>query len=644
MNYAIGIDIGGTKTAIGLVDSTGHIESKRILSTEGSPGTMVERIAAAIRELCGEASVEPAHLQGIGIGAPGPLHPTSGLIVCPPNLPDWKGFQLVGELHKYFDNPVLMENDATAATLAEKWIGAGKDSDHFIYLTISTGIGAGIYLHGKLITGSTGNAGDAGHMVVDPAAGRCSCGQDGCWEFAASGTAIARQASSMLGRQVTAQEAFSLAEQGDDSMRQLFQTIFRQIGVGCVSLINVLDPEKIIIGGGVSKIGGLLFQEIQNYVALHALNPSGRNTPIIPAALGQDAGLIGAAALIHIGKEPGVSPKEERLQERPSIEKRNHPLFLEPVFQERIWGGTKLRDKFGYDIPYANTGECWAVSAHPNGQSIVRNGEYQGLPLGELWGRHRFLFCDPALVSPDAPFPLLIKILDASDDLSVQVHPDDTYAAVHENGELGKTECWYILDAEPDAEIIYGHRAQSKEQFVEEVRSGNWSSLLTRVKVKAGDFYYIPSGTLHALGRGIVVLETQQSSDTTYRVYDYNRIGQDGKPRELHLDKAMDVTSVPHQPVEPLIRSTVQGDCVRTTMISNTFFTVQKWDITGTALFEEPSDHFLIVSVIDGTGALECEDTLYSLRKGDHFLLPRNVGPYRISGRLELIVSGPGEK
>ncbi|MFC0212309.1 mannose-6-phosphate isomerase, class I [Paenibacillus chartarius] len=633
MKYAIGIDIGGTKTAIGLVDPAGHIAAKRVLATEGPPEAMVVRIAAAVRELCSEAAVEPSQVLGIGIGAPGPLHPASGTIVCPPNLPDWKGFQLVSELQKYVDHPILMENDATAATLAEKWVGAGTDSDHFVYVTISTGIGAGIYMHGQLVTGSTGNAGDAGHIVIDPAAGRCSCGQDGCWEFVASGTAIARQASAKLERPVTAEEAFALASQGDKQMLEVYETAFRQVGVGCVTLINLLDPDKIIIGGGVSKVGDVLFREVARYVEKNALNPSGRQTPVVPAALGQDAGLIGAAALLHIGKAQGEGNQNSSIE----------PIFLQPVFQERIWGGTKLKEGFGYDIPSPHTGECWAVSAHPNGQSIVRNGRFQGKTLGELWVQHRELFSAPGTTDAEAPFPLLIKILDASDDLSVQVHPDDEYAAINEHGELGKTECWYILDAEPDAEIIFGHRAQTKEQLVDYIRSGNWSDLLTRVKVKAGDFYYIPSGTLHALGKGIVVLETQQSSDTTYRVYDYNRVGPDGKLRELHLDKAIEVTSVPHVPAETHTASEVYEDCTRTTYIRNSFFTVQRWEIAGTASFAS-EDRFLIASVVSGTGAIDCGDALFALRKGDHFLLPRNLGPYRISGRLELIVSSTGQK
>lgn len=161
-----------------------------------------------------------------------------------------------------------------------------------------------------------------------------------------------------------------------------------------------------------------------------------------------------------------------------------------------------------------------SISARPNGQSIVSQGQYEGTSLGELWKEYRELFGN---MEGDV-FPLLTKILDANNDLSIQVHPNDEYAFKYENGELGKTECWYVIDCEDDAEIIYGHTARPKEQFIEMIENGEWDKLLCRIKVKPGDFFYVPSGTIHALCSGVLILETQQSSDTTYRVYDYERI------------------------------------------------------------------------------------------------------------------------
>lgn len=314
------------------------------------------------------------------------------------------------------------------------------------------------------------------------------------------------------------------------------------------------------------------------------------------------------------------------------------PIFLEAVFKERIWGGTKLRDLFGYQIPNDLTGECWAVSAHPHGQSVVREGLYQGKTLGELWENHKELFGTPTEKSEI--FPLLTKILDASADLSVQVHPDDDFARINENGELGKTECWYILDAEPGAEIILGHHAKTKEELIEQMENGQWEQLLKKVPVKPGDFFFVPSGTIHGLGKGIVVLETQQSSDTTYRVYDYDRKDAHGNQRELHLDKAIQVINVPHQPAQTSIQTVAQGKSELTTFVSNDFFTVQKLKVDESA-YLDAAHTFRIVSVIAGEGKVIHNEKQYDIRKGDHFIIPADSGTYQWSGQLEMIISHP---
>ncbi|MBX9969239.1 mannose-6-phosphate isomerase, class I [Priestia aryabhattai] len=315
------------------------------------------------------------------------------------------------------------------------------------------------------------------------------------------------------------------------------------------------------------------------------------------------------------------------------------PIFLAPLFQERIWGGTELKSQYGYHIPSAQTGECWAISAHPNGPNTVREGHYAGKTLGELWDEHPEIFGH--FNSPR--FPLLTKILDANDDLSIQVHPGDEYAQEFENGELGKTECWYILDCKEDATMIFGHRAQSKEEFMQLVNEGHWNDLLQRVKIKPGDFFYVPSGTLHALCEGTLVLETQQSSDTTYRVYDYNRLGQEGKLRELHLEKAIDVTTIPHIPshIEPISIQEKGGTI--TTFLEEDYFSVYKWDIQS-SLEVVQTQHFTLGSVIEGNGILWTEEGEFPLQKGDHFILPNSIGAFTLTGRLEVIASHPNEK
>lgn len=311
-----------------------------------------------------------------------------------------------------------------------------------------------------------------------------------------------------------------------------------------------------------------------------------------------------------------------------------NPLFLKPVFKERIWGGTTLREEFEYPIPSNQTGECWAISAHPNGPSVIENGSFSGISLDELWTKHPELFGHPK----EKVFPLLTKILDANMDLSVQVHPDDSYAMAHENGELGKTECWYIIDCKEDADMIFGHNALTKEEMIEQMNAGKWSELLRRVKIKPGDFFYVPSGTIHALCEGTLVLETQQSSDTTYRVYDYDRRDAEGNLRELHLEKAIEVTNVPHQ--DTMVTPSVEKkDNVKiTTFVKSEFFSVYKWDVQGKAVFSF-DDKYLLLSVIEGEGSLVHNGESYGVKKGTHLIIPVGFGGFEINGQCEIIVS-----
>ena len=310
------------------------------------------------------------------------------------------------------------------------------------------------------------------------------------------------------------------------------------------------------------------------------------------------------------------------------------PLFLKPLFMYRIWGGTALRDKFNYKIPSENTGECWAISSHENGDCEITNGKFKGMTLSNLWSNHKELFGN----MPGDKFPLLTKILDANDNLSVQVHPDNEYAKENENGELGKTECWYIIDCDDDAEMIFGHNAKSKEELEYMISNNKWSDLLKRVKVNKGDFFYVPSGTIHALCKGTLVLETQQNSDTTYRVYDYDRVDSNGNKRDLHVDKSIAVTTVPHVENKSDYNIIENDNFKLTTFLSNEFFSVHKLDV-----FSEYSSTqdkpFELYSVIDGSGKLVSNTHEYSLNKGDNFILPNNFGEFKLIGNLQLIIS-----
>lgn len=314
------------------------------------------------------------------------------------------------------------------------------------------------------------------------------------------------------------------------------------------------------------------------------------------------------------------------------------PLFMKPVFQEKIWGGSRLRTVFGFDIPNDKIGEDWAISAHPNGVSVIENGPYQGQTLDQLWKEHQELFGH----STEDVFPLLIKILDAEDDLSVQVHPDDVYGLKNE-GELGKTECWYIIDAEPGAEIIYGHHAQTREELAAMINEGRWDDLLTRVPVKKGDFFYVPSGTIHAIGKGIMILETQQSSDTTYRVYDYDRKDDSGQLRELHIQQSVDVTTVPAKTPDLNIQEVRKGDSAIVTYLKTDFFNVYEWQVKGSLRFKKAAPYTL-ATVITGFGKLVVNGETYELKMGTSFILPNQIESWEIQGDVIIIASEPGQK
>ena len=290
-----------------------------------------------------------------------------------------------------------------------------------------------------------------------------------------------------------------------------------------------------------------------------------------------------------------------------------------------------MRDDFGYAIPTETTGEFWAVSAHPNGPAKVINGKHKGKSLAELWEINRELFGHQA----GDTFPLLTKIIDAKDDLSVQVHPDDEYGLKNE-GELGKTECWYILDAEPEAEIILGHHAESSEEFQLLIDNGEWDNLLRSVKVKAGGFFYVPSGTVHAIGSGVLILETQQSSDTTYRLYGYNRKDENGNLRELHIKQSVDVTKIPHKDQVVNMAGEEFGNSTIKTLISNEFFSVYEWIVTGSLPLTQKG-LYTMVSVVDGNGEIYHKGKMYEIKKGDNFLLPHKIEQREIKGNLKMM-------
>lgn len=305
-------------------------------------------------------------------------------------------------------------------------------------------------------------------------------------------------------------------------------------------------------------------------------------------------------------------------------------LFISPVFKQMIWGGSRLSSEFSYKIPGDDTGECWAVSAHPHGDCKVKEGYYEGKGLSELWKEHPELFGNVGLDR----FPLLIKIIDAKEDLSIQVHPDGAYAKQHEDGSLGKMECWYILDCKEDAKLVIGHNASTKEELQEMITEGRWKDFIREVPVKKGDFIQTDPGTVHCIVGGTMVFEVQQNSDITYRVYDYDRL-MDEKPRQLNVTQSIDVITVPAKPIEKIIKDALHlQKNVMNELISCEYYTVWKLEISETMMMQQEYP-FLIMSVIEGEGVLND----HKIKKGDHFILPSGFGEIHMQGEMQLIAT-----
>lgn len=298
------------------------------------------------------------------------------------------------------------------------------------------------------------------------------------------------------------------------------------------------------------------------------------------------------------------------------------PFKMKPIFKDNIWGGTRLRDEYGKDTPYDITGESWEVASHKNGESTVCGGEYEGKTIADLTKMFKeHLLGDGVYNGENTKFPLLIKFIDARDNLSVQVHPDDKYAYENENGELGKTEMWYIMDALDGAGILYGFKeAITKEDFKKSIENNTLLEYTHFAKCQKGDSFFIPAGTLHAIGEGILIAEIQQNSDTTYRVYDYDRRDANGNARELHIDKAVDVTNLVPAPEYKYDEEGVIADC--------DYFKVEKIELDGIKTWQVDKNRFEVVIVCEGSIAIN--GIPYS--KGETALIPAYIGQVTLEG------------
>lgn len=325
--------------------------------------------------------------------------------------------------------------------------------------------------------------------------------------------------------------------------------------------------------------------------------------------------------------------------------KGGRPFLLKPAGKDYLWGGTRLNDDFSKDIELSPLAETWECSVHSDGLSMVASGEYEGWTLRDV------LMKNPAYLGEKhaekrGEIPILIKFIDAKSDLSVQVHPDDEYARVYENGSLGKSEMWYVLDAQKGAEIVYGFRRDmDKETLLKSLRAGTVERYLQRVPIQKDDMFYIPAGQVHAIGAGALIAEIQESSNLTYRLYDYNRLDKDGKPRTLHIEKAVEVADLrggvePRQPMRVL--KFKRGYATELLCRCKYFQTermllnTERW--RDGAVFQAGTSSFKVLLCTEGVGTLAGETERIQFIKGDCIFVPAASEPLRLHGKAQLLI------
>ncbi len=306
------------------------------------------------------------------------------------------------------------------------------------------------------------------------------------------------------------------------------------------------------------------------------------------------------------------------------------PVKLTPAIKDYLWGGRRLITDYGKKTDLEKAAESWELSTHPDGESIVCSGSFAGATLTEYINQNGTKCIGSRAAAFDF-FPILIKFIDAKDSLSIQVHPDDEYALKTE-GEYGKTEMWYIVDCEPDSYIYYGLNCEvTKDEFKERIENNTLLEILNKVSVHKGDVFFIPSGTIHAICSGILICEIQQNSNTTYRVYDYDRRGKDGNPRELHIDKAVEVSNLFPTPPQERRDDNVLASCK--------YFTAEKIICSGTAEIKTDCGCFRSLIVLDGTGTLTKDGFTLPIHKGESIFIPAQNGSFILHGQLEAILS-----
>lgn len=307
-------------------------------------------------------------------------------------------------------------------------------------------------------------------------------------------------------------------------------------------------------------------------------------------------------------------------------------LFLDGTFSEKIWGGNRLKSQYGYETPSDKTGEYWAISGMEGKSSTITNGDFKGESLRDIYKNNKELFGNPK----DKDFPLLVKIIDAKDDLSIQVHPDDEMGARLENSK-GKTECWYILNENP-ASIIFGLNVASKEEAIKLIDARKWDELLREIPTKKGDFFFVRAGTVHAIKKDSLILEIQQASDITYRLYDYDRKDADGNLRDLHLEESKQAIKIIENQNE--IKEIKKEGYKEKILTTNEYFEVREMKIEKETVFKREKP-YLLETVVEGEGEIIIGKEAHPIKKGDFFIITNKADEYKIKGKLTIVESNP---
>jgi mannose-6-phosphate isomerase len=322
---------------------------------------------------------------------------------------------------------------------------------------------------------------------------------------------------------------------------------------------------------------------------------------------------------------------------------RPHPFLLHPAAKNYLWGGTRLKDDFAKDVVSDTIAETWECSTHPDGVSIAASGESIGMPLNEILQAHPEYLGEHAHGATD--LPVLVKLIDAKRDLSVQVHPSDEFAKEHENGQNGKTEMWYVMDADPDTRIAYGlHHTIGRELFLKAIEDGTVEKYLQFVPARKNDLFFIPPGTVHAIGAGSLIAEIQQSSNLTYRLYDYNRTGRDGNRRPLHLEKGLAVANLEAmpEPRQPMRLLRYSGGTASELLCRCRYFQVERVLVNTEqrrelATFHVSPESFQIFLFLDGCGSMFCNDSMLQFFKGDCVFVPAGADDIQLHARTSFL-------